>query len=153
MKALVLTLILTAVLVLPAQARLGETEDLLINRYGGEISNQWSNIGNGLWVKELIFKRTGFQIDVYLFNGFSAQENFTKLTQPAFSREEKQTLLQANTQGHKWAIVPNSGPEWHRDDGAMAVDQGGYLVLTSKELIDAQTTAFKAANASSLEGF
>ena len=155
MKVSALTLLLITACVLPAQARLGETEKLLINRYGDEISNQWSDIGHGVRVKELKFKKTGFEIDVFLFNGLSAKETFTKMTSAPLNQDDRQTLLQANSQDHRWTNIQNGVVKsWRRDDGAFAYfTPPNRLYVQSKELSDTLRAAAKTANESSLGGF
>ena len=159
MKIQLLTLFLLVSLTIPAWARLGETEDQLIARYGKEIHKQ-KNEANGQQVgwTDLLFGKSGFQIEVMLFNGVSSKETFWKTAGDETTDDEIKTLLNDNAQDHAWnkeAPEDSQGisRKWQRDDGAVAGFESGRFYVKAKELIDAEAAAYKAAHAASLEGF
>jgi hypothetical protein len=151
MKIQFLTLFLIVSLTGPAWARLGETEDQLIARYG-DPTNKGSGGPVGEKTSWIHFKKSGFDIEVILFNGVSSQEHITNSQGDGMTTQEIKTLLDANAQGHAWKEL-SGGQNWQRDDGALASINGSGLLFQSKELIDAEAAAYKAAHARSLEGF
>jgi hypothetical protein len=134
-----------------ASARLGETLDQLVTRYGpplGRLPETPKTFHKGNWI-----------IIVSLLNGISVGEKFQKPGGP--TADEIAQLLAINAQDQHWTLKQN-GPTfwgslipvpgtpsktWMRDDGAMAMLTTGlpiYLNIESKELLD-QEAAAKAA--------
>ena len=173
MKIHLLALFFVISLTAPAWARLGETEAQLIARYGDVIGKDHIAAGVGqvaVAVDRLHFKKSGFDISVALFNGVSAKEEIANKQGDMLTDQEIKTLLDANAQGHTWKgvtgpngfplwpqdngmVVNANGKMWQRDDAAVAIADGGGFTIKSKELIDAEIAAYKAAHVHSLEGF
>ena len=174
MKIHLLALCLVIGLTGQAWARLGETSDQLVARYGG-----LSNLMRGVFfscdavhvdLHWILFHKSGFEIVVALFNGVSSMEEINTSQRDSMTDQEIKTLLDANAQDHHtWKEVTGGGvtqwPQdngttsliggkvWLRDDGAMACANGTGFTIKSKELIDAEVAAHKAAHVHSLEGF
>jgi hypothetical protein len=154
MKIHLLTLLLVISLTAPAWARLGETEQELIARYGKELGKEIVAGGGEQISKEIIqFKKSGFDIRIELFNGVSAFERISNALGDALSDQEIKTLLDANAQGHIWSSTGEH--KWQRDDGvATAEIEGAHISkVTSKNMVEAEQAAHKAAHTHSLEGF
>jgi hypothetical protein len=153
MKRLLLTLLLIITLTGPTWARLGETEAQLTARYGAKTGSGRASMPAA--PDMLNFKKSGFEITVYLLNGVSAEEVITKSSADAIIDDEIETLLKVNGNGHDWVEVPGM-KAWKRDDdGARAWIGDDRIVLTiaSRQLIDANEAAVKAAHATSLKDF
>ena len=153
MKIRLLMLFFIVSLTGSAWARLGETEEQLIARYGDVLGHEHVGADAGhVAVDKLQFKKTGFNIEVTIFHGVSAQEDISNAQGDGMTAQEVKTLLDANTDGHAWTAVAG-GQYWKRDDGALATFNGGFLRLQAKDLMDAEAEAYKTAHARSLEGF
>jgi hypothetical protein len=173
MKIEFLTLFLIISLTGPAWARLGESEDQLVLRYGDATNKEHLAASDSelVEVDRLHFKKTGFDVVVTLFNSVSSEEVITNSESDSLSDQEIKTLLDANADGHAWKEMPASQgtvpwPEddgtrsdvgghklWQRDDGAVAIAGGDEFKIKSKELIDAEVAAYKVAHTHSLDGF
>ena len=157
MKASILVLFLIAILTGSAWARLGETEDQLVARYGQElIKNKLQLRGSPVTIDAIQFIKGGFGVQVSLFNGISAEEEIHKPHNEPILDEEVKILLDANAQGHVWTedtAKTDIPRKWHRDDGATAELYLESFDVKSKNLIDAKTAAHDAANVTSLQGF
>ena len=156
MKIAFLTLLFTVAITAPAWARLGETEDALVARYGPPLSefDQKGEEGKIPMVK-LTFQKNGFEIEASVAGGLSVQETFKKVNGDVLTTEEARYLLNANAQGFGWEAPQTTGEvkRWTRDDGAVAKLVGGRMFyIMTKELIDAETTAKKLEQAPSLQG-
>jgi hypothetical protein len=157
MKIQILTLFLIICLTGPAWARLGETEEQLIARYGQETGKESGSIWNKAVPDCIQFQKSGFFIVVWLLNGISSEEYIAKNDyiregkHDPLTPDETKTLIDANAQGHVWHKV-KSGTKWLRDDGAIAVGSETGFDVKSKELMDANTAASKPVP-SSLKDF
>ncbi|MEJ0001273.1 MAG: hypothetical protein WDO13_20205 [Verrucomicrobiota bacterium] len=79
MRIALLTLILTVSLAASAQARLGETPDELVARYGQPLNEaDQKNEGVKVALANVTFQKGGFQIDVAITDGVSVAETFKK---------------------------------------------------------------------------
>jgi hypothetical protein len=172
-KIALCTLFLATASAFPVWARLGETEGQLIARYGKVINRDAYKVVGQSSVPELTFNKSGFRILVMLWRGISSEEFISKLAQNSVGRDpiterEANILLNANTQSHIWGKVPPNvqwpddngvmaGKDiiWKRDDGAMAylASEEAEFGMKSRKFIDFEQDAYKAAHASSLEGF
>src|SRR5258706_11448924 len=135
MKVQLLTLFLVANLTGSAWARLGETTDQAVARYGQPLSQvEQKAEGGNLPLVFLSFQKNGFEIDVTLSNGISVAESFRKLNGETLTSPEIQTLLANNSQGFGWEApkVIEEQKKWARDDGSVAALTGGRILnLTS----------------------
>jgi len=157
MRIALLTLCFIVSVTATAQARLGETADQLVARYGDSLSQTDQKAeGDKIASSKVVFQKGGFQIDVTFSDGISVAESFKKLNGAALTAEEVQTLLNANSQGHGWEAprMVQGGKLWTRDDSATAqLAQDGSLTIKSKELISKETVAKKVEHAPTLDGF
>jgi hypothetical protein len=157
MRTEFLTLLFILGVTATAQARLGETPDQLVARYGQPISEVDQKAeGSKVALASVVFQKGGFEIDVSVADGFSVQETFKKLNGQPMTLGEVRTLLNANAQGFGWEAPQSieSGKIWSRDDGATAtVGQDGTLTIKTKELINRETTAKKEEKTPNLDGF
>jgi hypothetical protein len=157
MRTEFLTLVFIVGVTATAQARLGETPDQLVARYGQPLSEVDQKPENGkVAIANVVFQKGGFEIDVAVNDGFSVQETFKKLNGQPLSLGEVQTLLNDNGLGNSWEppVYIQQGKMWKRDDGAVGiVGADGALTLKTKELIAKESTARKDERAPTLEGF
>jgi hypothetical protein len=158
MKASLLVLFLLIGLTSSAWARLGETENQLIARYGQELLKTNVKIpGTQLTFDFLQFVKSGYSVQVSLVNGVSSEEEIHKPRNESITDEEAQILLNANSQGHPWVedtLKTDVPRKWHRDDGATAELFLEILDFKSKALIDARTASQQAVHSPpSLNGF
>jgi len=139
---------------LTAYARLGETEDQLVARFG-----QSSLKTNGPLGPYFEFTKTGFVIKISLVNNHSGWEIYEKNTGDAITNEEQKQLLEINSLDKKWALTsPSNAADktWMKEDGSTAIrsDMGSSKIeFKSKECIDAEAAGYKKAHYSSTEGF
>lgn len=140
-----------------AHARLGETPDQLVARYGQPLSEVDQKAENGkVGMANVVFQKGGFEIDVSVNDGVSVQETFKKLNGQPLTLGEVRTLLDANGQGMTWEApeLIQQGKMWKRDDGAVAiVGADGALTIKTKDLISKESTARKEEQHPTLEGF
>jgi hypothetical protein len=156
MKITLLTLFFIVSVTITARARLGETADQLVARYGQPLQETDQKAdGDKIAAAEVVFQKGGFTIDVTLTDGISVEEKFNKINGEAMTVAEVRTLLNANTQGYGWEAprTIEGQKKWMRDDGTVAELAGGFLIITSKELIAKEMTAKKLEAKPSLEGF
>ena len=157
MRTLLLTLAFVVSIAGTARARLGETADQLVQRYGQPLSeNDQKGEGDKIALAEVVFQKGGFQVNVTVVDGISVEEIFKKVSGRPLSVSEVRILLGANSQGREWdsPSVVNGDKVWTRDDSATArLNQDGSLSIKSRELVVKETTAKKLQSAPSLDGF
>jgi hypothetical protein len=157
MKIAVLTFLFVVSITAPAFARLGESGDEIVARYGQPLSQiDQKAEGAKLALTFLTFQKSGFEVDVTLSGGTSVSESFRKINGEALTIAEVRTLLNSNTQGFGWEapLVVEDQKKWTRDDGAVATLTGGRILnLASKELLAEKSEAKKLEHQPSLEGF
>ena len=94
MRIALLTLCFIVSVTATAQARLGETADQLVARYGDSLSQTDQKAeGDKIASSKVVFQKGGFQIDVTFSDGISVAESFKKLNGAALTAEEVQTCL------------------------------------------------------------
>ncbi len=153
--------ILASVLILgvttTAQARLGETPDQLVARYGQPLTEKDQKAqGDKISLADVIFQKGGFQVEVTVTDGISVLESFRKLNNQPINLAEVGILLTANSQGLNWEAPEKSGNLriWTRDDGATAtLRPDGSLTIKSKELATEEAAAKRLEAKPSLDGF
>lgn len=159
MRIVLLTLVfIITVTATPARARLGETPDQLVARYGPTLSEtDLKAYGDKVAESDVIFQKGGFQIDVTVTNGISVAESFKKINREPLTIAEIRTLLTANSEGHGWEApqLVQGAKVWSRDDDATArlTGDGTLLFIKSKELAVEQAVAKKLERQPSLDGF
>jgi hypothetical protein len=156
MRIALLALFFVAGLTTTAWARLGETADQLVARYGQPLKEtDQKGEGDKIASADVVFQKGGFRIEVTLVDGISVAEMFNKINGNGLSLGEIGTLLNDNSQGYGWEApqVIEEQRKWMRDDGAVASLAQGFLTIKSKELIAKETTAKKLEARPSLDGF
>jgi hypothetical protein len=157
MRTALLTFFCIAGLTSTAWARLGETADQLVVRYGQPLSEaDQKGEGDKIPLAEVVFQKGGFRIKVTLTNGISVAESLQKINGQPLTPTEIGTLLTINSQGHGWEApqMVDTDKLWTRDDSATArLAQDGSLTIKSPELLSAQAMAKKLEHSPSLEGF
>jgi hypothetical protein len=158
MKPAFLAILFTVSVTATAHARLGESPDQLVARYGQPLSEDDQKAeGAKVAANVVVFQKGGFEIQVTVTDGYSVAESFKKINGDAFTLSEVRYLLSANSQGHGWEAPQKiQGQQvWARDDAAAARlnEEGTLFSITSKELMNAQATAKKLERQPSLEGF
>jgi hypothetical protein len=157
MRIALLTFGFIVAVTVTAQARLGETPDQLVARYGQPL-NEVDQKADGVKIPlaHVTFQRGGFQIDVTITDGLSVQEIFKKLNGQPITIAEAQILLNANSQGREWN-APRKAHEallWARDDNAVAELNGdGSMIIRSRQLVVEESAARRLQQSPSLEGF
>jgi hypothetical protein len=130
---------------IPANARLNETPDQLVARYGEPLKGLARIEAHGQLIPSFGFTHGGLVIETWIFNGHCIREVFTCAPGSNVSNWEQTVndLISANAQGQQWTQVPLVDPlnpvaGWRRNDGATAVSIAGFrqLELTSKEFYD-----------------
>jgi len=157
-RLLIFALLLSLSMVTSAWARLGETEGVVIGRYGKPIIKM-----HRAWGDEETFSVNGFSIVATFINGVSVGESYST---PGHSITDVQVsdLLSANCQGFSWEEPPkNQIPKdifhpvkqmWTRPNGSTAVLTGSTFEVKSIYLILAQEDAAKQKPAApSTQGF
>jgi hypothetical protein len=156
MRIALLTLVFIISVTATAQARLGETADQLVVRYGQPLKETDQN-GEGVKIPlaDVVFQKGGFKIEVTITDGVSVEESFKKINGDGLNLAEIRTLLNANAQGYGWEAPQASGGQkkWTRDDGAVAALDQGFLTIKSKELMAKEALAKKLEARPSLDGF
>ena len=157
MRIALLTLCFIVSVTATARARLGETADQLVARYGQPLSEKdQKGEGDKIPLVDAVFQKGGFEVDVTLSDGISVAESFKKINGEALTVEEVRTLLNANSQGHGWEAPQEVQGEkiWARDDNATAsLAQDGSLTIKSRELMHKEAVAKKLERVPSLDGF
>jgi len=158
MRTAFLSILFVVVVTANAQARLGETPDQLVARYGQPLSEA-DQKAEGIKVAQaaVVFQKGGFEIDVTVVDGVSVQEIFKKINNQPLTLGEVRTLLNANAQGLDWeapVITLGGGKLWKRDDNATALaGSDGSLIIKSRTLAVKEAVAKKEEKTPSLEGF
>lgn len=117
------------------QARLGETMDQCIARYGKPppLPDGVSLPPDSGFDSEAVFYKDGITIIAFFSNGVVVAEGILKRDQSAMSDTEKQTLLNSESAGSTWQITneTNAGVIYKRaDDNAFATyDYAKYEFL------------------------
>ena len=133
-----------------ARARLGETPDQIVARFGN--GGPLAIIQNGPLkdLRQQNFQKQGFDIQV-IFTDISVGETYTaggKLTE-----DQVQALLAANNEGHPWKEFQwNGNRYWDRDDGAKAQLINNQFAFKSKLLVDKEER-WKQAQLPDVNGF
>jgi hypothetical protein len=157
MKTAILAVFVIFGLTAPAWARLGETGDQIVARYGQPLSqvNQKAE-GTRIALIFLTFQKNGFEIRVSLSDGISGAESFRKINGDELSTVEIRTLLGLNSQGMEWEApqTTDGKTRWMRDDSSMATETGGRVFyVESKDLIMKEAAAKNMKGTPSLQGF
>ena len=135
-------------------ARLGETKDQLVARFGNPVNegiDQMGSHGRNMAVgPELVFTQKDWIITCDLVDGRCARISYRK--QGDWTEEQIQVVLAVNRQGGTWAKVAEQSGEifrtWKRDDGATAgwTDADGISITTpaylhAKAILEAKAKA------------
>ena len=157
MRNALLTFAIFVTLTAVAQARIGETPDQLVARYGQPLKEEDQKAeGDKIPMAKVTFQKGGFQIDVTITSGLSQQEIFKKINSQPITVDEARTLLDANSQGYNWSAPQKTddGTVWVRDDNATAKLGGdGAMTIRSHALVVQETAAKQVEKQPSLDGF
>lgn len=100
MRLILITLLLS-LLLLPAHARLGETEDQCVQRYGPVVKRKTTG-EPGLDLPVLLFMKNGYSFAAVMLNDKVCFLLIEKTDQTAFSDNEIDLFLTANDAEQKW---------------------------------------------------
>ena len=158
MKIACLTFLFMVSVTAPAWARLGESGDAVIARYGQPLSEfDQKAEGGKIPLVKLTFQKNGYEIEVSLSDGISAAESFKKMNGDPLTTGDALTLLTANAQGLQWEapqLLENGVKRWTRDDGARAtLSDDRIFYITTRQLMDAEKTAAEVTDKPTLDGF
>lgn len=138
-------------------ARIGETYDQCVARYGEPINSQKTGaagIGSGFTG----FKKNGYLIAVIFFKDVVSYEFYCKADNSDLSQDEKETLLTAESNGLQWTKDQSSDAfqvVWRRSDGTLASDKAGspMLSFTSPDFLAALNAKSKSDTQAKLKDF
>jgi hypothetical protein len=154
MKLLAVGLAALTITTTSVQARLGDTEAELIQRFGDEQQRPPYFPG----VRHLVFVKQGFVIDVGLIDGVSEMESYS-LEHPRqhayIEPDQIKALLALESQGHDWTpVVENRNDKWTRDDEAQALfnDTDQVFTVETETYRDRERDYYKPQQPS-LDGF
>lgn len=139
MKTLIGGVILLAVGMTIASARIGETEAQISTRYGASVGD----VQTQAFGKVRGFILAGYVVGIAFVNGLSHMEMFSKNDQSEMSAKEIETLLRADDAG-EWKAEGTGKPKWRRwrtpDEALVAVYDARrhFLYINSKEFYEAQ---------------
>ena len=158
MRTAFLSLLFVLAVTATAQARLGETPDQLVARYGQPLSEADQKAeGIKVALAAVVFQKNGIEIDVTVTDGVSVQELFKKINGQPMTLAEVRTLLNANSQGLEWEApqqTQDGGKLWKRDDNATAfAGSDGALTIKSRTLAVTEAVAKKVEKSPNLDGF
>lgn len=159
MKSIALGFMVALLLAGVAQARLGETEKQIIQRYGEPIPEMPKLLnydGKGHW--GTFFRFNGYIISV-VFDARSAcvREAYSRCDGLALTEAEMLKFLDINSGGRKWNRLPDSAfpdsnsPEWIRaDDQVKAFYNSFWKVFVVSRFVPRQP---QSHTGTSLQGF
>ena len=120
------------------QARLGDTMEQCVARYGQPVPAKDNSIPGGFRLAWITFQKNGYFIKSIFVNGIVGAECVFKSDSSALSEQEKNKILHADSKG--WAWGKATGREnWVRTDGAIASYD------SSKHFMALESTSFIAA--------
>lgn len=128
-------------LVLPpsvCQARLGDTMDQCIARYGQPVLLKNNPAPIRFRLAWITFQKNVYDIKIIFVNGISQVECVSKSNSSALSDNEKDKILQTNSKGWAWGKATGHD-NWVRTDGAVASYD------PSKHDVILESASFKAA--------
>ncbi len=153
MQRAVLILVL-AVTILPAQARLGETEAQSIARYGPAVGTYDADT-SGYPYRTLTFAHAGYTIVAQFMGSACEMICFQKADGSAFTPDELDLLLKAQAEGQAWSRsnLVSADVIFDRPDGAMArYDTAKHaLLFCSAKYVHATDAQRKADEKKQLE--
>jgi hypothetical protein len=157
MRTALLTVVFVVSITATAQARLGETPDQLVARYGQPLNeNDQKADGAKIAAANVSFQKGGFEIDVTITDGVSVQEIFKKLNGESITVPEAHILLTANSQGREWGPPQKTSDAeiWTRDDNAVAeLSSDGSMIIRSRDLSAEESRAKRLEQHPTLDGF
>jgi hypothetical protein len=142
-KLLVRSLLVLGLATLSAHARLGETEDQIIARFGTPAdAPKFNDDLPGVAYK--LFSKQNFNIYVGLIDGKSAYECYQ--ADGGVDDALIQQLLVIESEGHTWGR-PQKWSDWNsgriRDDGAVAYVWRSAFIAETKEFADRESARHK----------
>jgi hypothetical protein len=146
------TIFISLALGVPVFARIGETEAEIRARYGKPIK---IDSESGLW----LFRPTGdVRVALTFFDGKSACEVYDKPDKSAFSDNEIQVLLDANSSGKQWteALSTYEFKMWTLDTmgrKATYVKLAKQLIVATSEYLRAEEVRKARRESEKLKGF
>ena len=147
--------VLFIIATLPAFARLGETEDQCVARYGPVVLRDTDS--SPLKLPLLAFAKNGFTFGALMLNAKVGLLTIQKTDKSSFSDNELDLFLAANSAGQKWIRSDDISvnQDWVRDDGAKAEYNpfAHTFGFASKEYLAAMAEATKADETKKTSGF
>ena len=157
MRYALLTLALFPAMTAVVHARIGETPDQLVARYGQPLNEvDQKPDGTKIALAKVTFQKGGFKIEVTITDGVSQMEFYTKISGQPITVEEARVLLTANAQGMEWSPPHQTSDAimWTRDDNAVArLGSDGGMVIRSHQIVAQETAAKTDEQRPTLDGF
>jgi hypothetical protein len=149
-----LIVVLFALALIPARARLGETQDQCNQRYGTPL--KVVEAGGDFNYRTVFYMKNGYTICASFINGVCAMLYVAKADNSELSDNEQEALLAASSEGKKWtkADIISMQTVWNRDDGAKAQYEPlkHTLMFLSKAYMAAETERAKVEENKKLQG-
>ena len=154
MKRLLCSCSVLAVLPSATFARLGETEQQLVARFGAPTSRVIETMSAQGKVYEfgvkLRFRQDDWSIECAIVDGRSSREIYQKVGE--WTDEQMTTVLNSNSQGARWTDLSRAATrkifrEWRRNDGGVATWSVGTMTVThpsyerAKKVVEAKAKA------------
>jgi hypothetical protein len=149
-----LLLLLLLMLVSPASARIGETEQQIEAGYGKPIRDAGAFVVGS---SARFYRHSGFFILVSFVDGKSVFEGLNKEDESEITKDEIAVLLRAN--GKNWQVaraVATGEPSWTSTDGSVVAvydSRGHKLVLCSNRFLQMRDAFNQVAASSKLKDF
>ena len=156
MKKIALFISILFIVSSAAYARIGETLQQCIERYGQPIKTTPEGM--------ILFSKSGLYVFVHFFEEKADAIAFRKVEEDALqtpaeiSQNEIDLLLSSNGQGHEWKKreVISMDSEWETDDGKIIATYGTMqhlLIVVTKDYTDREDAAKKAKEKENLNNF
>jgi hypothetical protein len=135
---LILCLVLLQFGLETSKAKLGETLNACITRYGAPLKEVPDSSGIGDSIRE--FKNGDYVLYVIFQKGKSVSESYQRSDGAGLTEKEQENLLESEAQGKIWTDYPGLELKaWSRDDGPIA-----FLDQSSGQIVFAEWSYFTA---------
>ena len=128
--------VIVSVLCVSVYARIGESEDQCLSRYGQESANNGGSKGN----RSVAYLNDSFSVSCEFYQNKCFRVTFTVKNKDAeFSKDVIDKLLSANSGQSSWKEV-DPGKKWFREDGKVSAEIKGKSLF----IVDIKTEENKA---------
>jgi len=134
-------LILLSLLTIPVRANLGETVQQCVARYGKPVHYTEADPAKSPF-GTITFTDGGYALTVFVLNNTEVGARIFKIDKSAFTNDEMQAIMGADTTGAQWTSVTSTDPaclQWSRSDKATVLydKDKKMLIFTSEAMAQA----------------